>query len=298
MKDVHGGIMRIGRMRREDSSSGDRQVGFAIIPPLQVQTFTDIVRYRFVLENLVAKNLKALYRNMALGFFWSILNPLVMAVVLTAVQLKFFGQQAWWPSTFLCALIPYNFFAYCVSGCANSVIGNASLVTKVRFPRQILPIAVIVTNLVHFAIQSTLVVAALLWFPPPHDVVGWHFLWLPVIVALNLALAVGLGLLVAGANVVYRDVQYIVDSVMTVLFWLCPLVYDAGPVLANSPRWQFWLYFLNPLSGLLDSYRAVLFWGRAPDLGVLALATVVIALLGVAGVRSFWKHEHRFADLI
>lgn len=271
-----------------------------------MQTFTDIVRYRFVLENLVAKNLKTLYRNMALGFFWSILNPLVMAIVLTAVQLRFFGARHDWPSLFLCALIPYNFFAYCLSGAAYSVTGNASLVTKVRFPRQILPVSVIVTNLVHFAIQSSLVVASLLWFPKIADLetgatvawFGWQLLWLPVILVVNIGLVVGVGLLVAGANVVYRDVQYIVESVMTVMFWLCPLVYDGGAMLANGPRWQFWLYFANPLSGLLDSYRRVLFHGTAPDLGVLGLAAMVTALLGAWGVRSFWKHEHRFADLL
>ncbi len=271
-----------------------------------MQTFTDIVRYRFVLENLVAKNLKTLYRNMALGFFWSILNPLVMAVVLTAVQLRFFGAQRDWPSMFLCALIPYNFFAYCLSGAAYSVTGNASLVTKVRFPRQILPVSVIVTNLVHFGIQSTLVLAALVVFPKVVDPVagttadwfGWQLLWLPVVLVVNVGLVTGVGLLVAGANVVYRDVQYLVDSVMTVMFWLCPLVYDAGTLLAHGPRWQYWLYFANPLSGLLDSYRRVLYHGTAPDLGVLGLATLVATLFGVWGVRSFWKHEHRFADLL
>lgn len=273
-----------------------------------MKTFTDIVRHRFILENLVAKNLKALYRNMALGFFWSLLNPLVMAVVLTAVQLRFFGQKHDWPSLFLCALIPYNFFAYCLSGCAHSVVGNASLVTKVRFPRQILPVSVIVTNLVHFAIQSTLVVAAIVFFPPMHEapggglvptqILGWQLLWLPVIVLVNVGLVLGLGLLVAGANVVYRDVQYIVDSVMTVMFWLCPLVYDAGAVLGENATWGYWLYFSNPLSGLLDSYRRVLYHGTSPDLAALGLAAFVTVLFGIWGVRSFWKHEHRFADLI
>ncbi|HEX5053024.1 MAG TPA: ABC transporter permease [Planctomycetota bacterium] len=273
-----------------------------------MQTFTDIVRYRFVLENLVAKNLKALYRNMALGFFWSILNPLIMAVVLTAVQLKFFGARHDWPSMFLCALIPYNFFSYCLSGCAYSVTGNASLVTKVRFPRQILPVSVVLTNLVHFVIQSSLVVAALVFFGPVDPVthaeigvVGWQLLWLPVIVLLNIGLSLGLGLLVAGANVVYRDVQYTVESVMTVMFWLCPLVYDAGFELTKDGAAKgatYWLYFSNPLSALLDSYRRVLYHGTAPDLGVMALCVVITALLGVWGVRTFWKYEGRFADLL
>ncbi|MGE3173914.1 MAG: ABC transporter permease [Planctomycetota bacterium] len=263
-----------------------------------MQTFADIVRYRFVLENLVAKNLKSLYRNMALGFFWSVLNPLVMAAVLTLVQLRFLNGQRDWPSMFLVALIPYNFFAYCLSGCAAVVLNNASLVTKVRFPRQILPVSVVVTSLVHFAIQSTLVVAALVFFGPDRDIVGWQLLWLPAILAVNIGLCMGLGLLVAGANVVYRDVQYLVDSVLTVMFWMTPLIYDAGPMLENGPRWQYWAYFANPLSGLLDSYRRVLYHGEQPDPAVFAMAVVGTLLLGVWGVRSFWKHEAEFADLI
>ncbi len=261
-----------------------------------MQTFTDVVRHRFILENLVGKSLKALYRSMALGFFWSLLNPLVMATVITVVQLAWFRADWNWPSFFLVALIPYNFSAYCLSGCAASVLGNASLVTKVRFPRQILPIASILTNLVHFGIQSLLIVAAMIVFPPPGDVLGWQLLWLPIVLVVHLGLAVGLGLLVAGLNVIYRDVQYLVDSVLTVTFWICPLLYDAGPILQKAPAWIGWLYWSNPLSGILDSYRAVLFYGRAPDLGVLGLATVMTLVLGVIGVRSFWKHEHQFAD--
>ena len=266
-----------------------------------MQTFTDNVRYRFVLENLVAKNLKALYRNMALGFFWSILNPLVMAVVLTAVQAFMFpdGGGARRAGFLLVALIPYNFFAYCLSGCANSVLGNASLVTKVSFPRQILPVSVIVTNLVHFAIQSSLILLALLLFPPPGQWFGWQLLWLPVILVVHVGLAMGLGLLVAGLNVVYRDVQYIVESTMTVMFWICPLFYDPREKGSwAAPEWAFWLYYGNPLAGLIDSYRQVLYYGTPPDLGVLTLAIASVIAIGACGVRSFWKHEHRFADLL
>lgn len=271
-----------------------------------VQTFTDIVRYRFVLENLVAKNLKTLYRNMALGFFWSLLNPLVMAVVLTAVQVLMFGQKASIAVFLLVALIPYNFFAYCLSGCAGVVINNASLVTKVKFPRQVLPVSVIVTNLVHFAIQSLLVLAAIVLFPPDASLLGWQLAWLPFVLVVHVGLAVGLGLLVAGANVVYRDVQYIVDSAMTVMFWLCPLIYDPRRIdpstgqdtWAGAPEWAFWVYYANPLAAVIDSYRHVLYYGKPPDLAVLGLATLVTLSIGAVGVRSFWKHEPRFADLI
>jgi ABC-type polysaccharide/polyol phosphate export permease len=170
-------------------------------------------------------------------------------------------------------------------------------VTKVCFPRQILPVSVIVTNLVHFAIQSSLILLALLLFPPQAQWFGWQLLWLPVILVVHIGLAMGLGLLVAGLNVVYRDVQYIVESTMTVMFWICPLIYD--PVeRGRPPEWAFWLYYSNPLAGLIDSYRQVLYYGKPPHLGVLALAFALTLAIGACGVRSFWKHEHRFADLL
>lgn len=262
-----------------------------------MQTFTDIVRHRFILENLVAKNLKALYRNMALGFFWSILNPLVMVVVLTIVQLRFFGASSDYPSLLMVGLIPYNFFAYCLSGSASSIISNASLVKKVKFPRQILPVSVIVTSSVHFAIQALLIVATLILFRPPQPILGAQLLWLPIVLGLNLALVMGLALLVSALNVVYRDVQYIVDSALTVLFWMSPVVYDASN-LAAGPAWQYWAYFANPLAGILAAYRSVLYHGSSPDLVALGMAAAVTLVVGVFGVRSFWIHERNFADLI
>lgn len=275
-----------------------------------MQTFTDVIKHRFILENLVGKSLKTLYRSMALGFFWSLLNPLIMAAVVTFVQLWFFNGTWTWPTFFLVALIPYNFSAYCLSGCAASVLNNSNLVKKVRFPRQILPISVVITNLVHFGIQASLILLSLLVFGQatdadaanyghttmPGSVPGLNLLWLPVIVTVHIGLSVGLGLLVAGLNVIYRDVQYIVESVLTVAFWLCPLLYDAGPRLQQAPPWLYWLYFANPLSGILDSYRRVLYYGWAPDLSAFGLATVLSLLIGALGVRSFWKHEHAFAD--
>lgn len=263
-----------------------------------MQTFRDIVRYEFVLTTLVGKDLKASYRNMALGFLWSLLNPLVMIAVLSFVLVFFLNQPNDTPAMIVVALIPFTYIQYCVSGCSYSITGNASLVKKVSFPRQILPISVIVTHLVHFLIQSTLILPIFWLFPPEATILGWQLLWLPVVFALHLGLCVGAGLLVAGANVVYRDVQYIVESVLTVLYWLSPVLYDARATFETAPDWARHLYFANPVSGILDSYRAVLYRGVAPDMGILAMAAFGVVVIGYLGVRCFWIHEKRFADLI
>lgn len=263
-----------------------------------MQTFRDIVEYEFVLTTLVGKDLKASYRNMALGFLWSLLNPLVMIGVLSFVLVVFLKQPADTPAMVVVALIPFTYIQYCISGCSYSITGNSSLVKKVSFPRQILPISVIVTNLVHFLIQSTLIFPIFWLFPPEAGVLGWQLLWLFPIFVLHIGLCIGAGLLVAGANVVYRDVQYIVDSVLTVLYWLSPVLYDARVAFQNAPDWAFYLYYANPVSGILDSYRAVIYRGSAPDFVVLGMAAAGVLLIGYIGVRSFWIHEKRFGDLV
>lgn len=264
-----------------------------------MQTFRDTYRYRHVLFALTARSLKAQYRNMGLGFLWALLNPLVLVTVLSVVFTQFMHAGLDHPSKVVVGLIPFNFFSYCVNGSAGSIVGNAGLVRKVRFPRQILPYSIILTHLVHFAIQSTLIVLVLAVFPQGGPVLGWQLLWLPPIVVLHLGLCVGLGMLVAAWNVVFRDTRYVVQSLLTVLFWMSPVIYDPRTAaFAGDVGWIGRLYYLNPVAAVLDGYRAILFWGRAPDLWTTVLGTLVILALGVLGMRTFWRHERDFGDLL
>lgn len=263
-----------------------------------MQTFTDLFRYRFILSNLVSKNLKTLYRNMALGFFWSVLNPLVLVVVLTIVWVVFFRATIDFALSVLVTLIPYNLFVYCFSGCTTSIRDNASLVKKVAFPRQILPVSVVLTHVVQFPIQFSLVVLGLLILPSEPHFLSINLLWLPVVFGLEVGLCLGAGLLVSALYAKYRDVRYIVESILVVLFWICPIVYEASSRLASMPRWVWAVYFSNPLAGILEGYRAILVHGRAPDPKQLGLAALVTLAIGVVGVRTFWVHEREFADLI
>lgn len=263
-----------------------------------MQTFTDTIRYRFVLENLVSKNLKIMYRNQALGFVWAVVQPLVMMGVLTFVMVfafKFGGDAP--AARAIVGIVPFNFVSYCLSGCAMAVVGSAGLVKKVAFPRQLLPFSVIVTNLVHLAIQVPLVVIVL-WINTPKDAhFGLHLFWLPAIFVVQFGLVLGVGLLVAALNVTYRDVQYMIDSLMTVLFWLSPVMYEPREM-AAMPPWLSTVYWANPLAGIIDAYRAVLVRGTAPDATTLGAATAIALVVGAIGVRKFWVHERDFADLV
>jgi ABC-type polysaccharide/polyol phosphate export permease len=269
-----------------------------------VQTFTDLYRYRFVLSNLVSKNVKVMYRNMALGFLWSLLQPVVLVVTLSLVWHFFMGDDGSFAAKVVVVLIPYNFFAYCLGGCVISINGNVHLVKKIAFPRQILPISAILTHLIHFGVQSILIVLVLAIFPHGGQTLSLNLFWLLPIFIIQLGLVTGLGFLVAGLNVLYRDVQYIAESALLVLFWICPILYEAsgsaGGVtskLAESP-WLYHTYFLNPMSGILEAYRSVLYYGRSPDLTTLGMALIVTLIIGYFGMKSFWKHEKEFADLV
>jgi ABC-type polysaccharide/polyol phosphate export permease len=217
----------------------------------------------------------------------------------------------------LVALIPYNFFTYCLSGCAASIHGNVTLVKRIRFPRQILPISVILTHLIHFGIQSLLVVGAIAIFSPdPTAAFRASLLWLPAVLLVHVGLAVGVGLLVAALTVFYRDVQYVVESLLTILFWLSPILYLTDYRTLSAPRlnaageriaastleargeWLYYVYHLNPLSGILEAYRSVLYHGRSPDLYSFGVAAVMTVVIGYFGVKSFWKHERNFADMM
>lgn len=266
-----------------------------------LQTLRDTLRFRHVLFALTAKELKAQYRNMALGFLWAMLNPLVMIAVLTVAFVVFFGAGLDHPCRIVVALVPFNFLTYCLSGCTWSILGNATLVRKVAFPRQVLPLSVILTHFVHFGVQCLLVVATLAVFPTPGNPLSVNLLWLPVVLLVHVGLVVGLGLMVSALNVAYRDTQYIVESAITVLFWISPVVYDASATFAASGDGISWVersYFLNPVAGVLDSYRRILFHGTHPDWFALGAALLLTLAVGVVSLRVFWRYEREFAELV
>ena len=200
-----------------------------------------------------AKNLKVLYRNMALGFLWSVLNPLVMVAVLSLVFIGFMKADPSFPAMVFVGLVPFNFFSYCANSCTVSIVNNASLVKKVAFPRQIIPVSAIATHVIDFAAQAGLLALLLALFPTPGRILGWQLLWLGPVFAVHLGLCVGFGFLVAALNVRFRDVQYIVGSLLTVLFWASPILYEPWETLAQWPAAIRFAYTLNPTAGSVQA---------------------------------------------
>jgi len=247
--------------------------------------------YRFLLHNLIAKDFKVRYRNMSLGMFWSLLNPLVTMGVLTFVFTTFMVNRdiPHYPLFFLCGLIPYNFFALAWGTGTSSLSDNAHLIKRVAVPREIIPIATVLGNSLHLLIQVALLLVFALF--QGHGV-NRYWAWLPLIWSMEVVLLCGLSLISSAVNVYVRDTRYLVESFNAVLFWLVPIVYPSPPPAYSA------IFALNPVAALVMALREILMDGRPPAASLLTkLSAGSIAVLAV-GLWLFRRMKQGFYDYL
>lgn len=256
--------------------------------------FRELWEYRELLYFLVWRDVKVRYKQTVLGVSWIVLQPMLTVLIFTII----FGNIARLPSEGLpypvfayAALLPWNFFASAVSRCGASLVSNQSLVTKVYFPRLLIPLASVLTFLPDLAIS--LIIFLLLMFAFGL-VPGLALLSVPLLVLLLIATALGVGLWLAALNVRYRDVGYVIPFVVQIWMYVSPVVYGSSMV---PERWR-WLYSLNPMSGVINSFRWALLGHTesASNVTWLSMAVVLVAL--AAGMFFFWHVEDTFADVI
>ena len=223
--------------------------------PGPIRRIRDVWTYRELLGNLIRKELKVKYKNSALGFVWSLLNPLLYLVVFYVVFTFFIPASIqYFPIFMLSGLLPYNLFSAGLGGGTTSIVANAGLVGKVWFPREILPLASIGAALVHFALQLAVLATALVvfWYEP-----SWSYLVLipPALVTLLLLLA-ALSIALSAINVYARDTQHLLELVLLAWFWMTPIVYPFAQVHAKVGNWAL----LNPLTPIVISMQRAI-WG-------------------------------------
>jgi ABC-type polysaccharide/polyol phosphate export permease len=249
--------------------------------------------YLFVLENLVLKDFRIRYRNMSLGILWSLINPLVMMGVLTFIFGWVYGKNnpPAFPLILLCGLVPYNFFTASWLSGTQSVVANAALVKRVPLPREIVPVAAVLSNCLHLAIQVALLLGMTLFYGFGANP---FWLWLVPLWLLYIAFACGVSLLSSAVSVFIRDTQYVVESFNLVLFYLVPIFYSFNVI----PQKYAAIYRFNPVAALVLAMRNILIDHQPPPTTLIANMVIAAAVALGLGLLVFGKLKRRFYEYI
>jgi lipopolysaccharide transport system permease protein len=252
----------------------------------------DLWNYRELIRNLVVRDLKVRYKNSAFGFAWSLLNPLFMMVVLSVVFSLVFERASPvenFPAFLVAGLIPWNFTNMSLTRAVNSILDSSQLVRKVFFPREVIPISVVLANFVHFllAIPVLLVILMFLGVMPNPKII-----LLPPLILIHLELVLGIALFISCVNVFYRDMGVAMDLLLQGWFFATPIFYHHWilPIWLQKPA------MANPLAAIITAYRDVLIFSRLPDrnftLGALVSSTLIFAI----GYAVFTRYASVFAE--
>ena len=251
-------------------------------------------QYRELLYFLVWRDLKVRYKQTIIGAGWAVLQPLTTMIIFTAI----FGHFAKIPSDGLpysifayTALLPWNYFATALNRCIVSVVGDAHLISKVYFPRLILPISGTVSGIADFLISFILLLGMMVWYGIG---ITWWVVTLPLFLGFAFLTVLAIGLWLSALNVRYRDVGYTTSFLVQIWMFLSPVVYPVSMI----PEKYRLLYSLNPMAGVIEGFRWALLGKASPDFSVMAVSGVVVLLILAGGLIFFRYMERTFADLI
>ena len=249
--------------------------------------------YRELLYFLMWRDVKVRYKQTALGIAWAIIQPLVTMLIFT----MFFGRLAGVPSDNVpyplfayAGLLPWTFFANAVTNSGNSVVGSAHLITKIYFPRMIIPAAAIGAGLVDFGISFLILVPLMIYYGAS---ITWSVLMLPLLVFLTALLAMGVGMWLSALNVKYRDVRFALPFLIQLWMFVSPIIYPASFV----PVKVRWLLSLNPITGIIEGYRSSLFGLPFKWTSLVTSAAITLILL-IYSSYVFRRMEKSFADIV
>ena len=257
-----------------------------------------LVRYRGLIQSLVARELKARYRGSVLGFLWSFINPLLLLSIYTFVFTKVIPNRneiAQPYAVFMfCGILPWNWFASSLTEASNSLVAGGNLIKKVLFPAEILPLVSVLANMVHFFLGLLILLSFLVYYqhwPNPEGLI-----WFPVAVLVQLILTSALALFLAALTVHYRDVKDLLSSILMFWFFATPIIY---PWQDENVKIYRWVFQMNPFTHLAVSYQEILFFngpvGHAPWLLALGVGSIGLFL------ASYWFFDRlrdSFAEVV
>ena len=254
----------------------------------------DVWRYRELLFFLVWRDVKVRYKQTALGVLWVLLQPLLSMIVFSVLfggLLKVPSGETPYPLFAFAALLPWNYFAGSFTRASNSLIASSHLITKVYFPRLIIPMSGVLSGLVDFAVAFAVLVGLLLFYRVPLTPAA---ALLPALIALAMLTALGFGLWLSALNVRYRDVQYLVPYLVQIGMYLTPVVYGSNLI----PERFRWLLNLNPMTGVVEGFRWALLGTETAPGPMIAVSSVAALALLISGAYYFRRTERTFADVV
>lgn len=259
-----------------------------------IANISQLIQAKDLLWSWVLRIIRARYQQSVLGWLWAIIQPAATVVVFTVIFTYFVPIDTGeipYPIFSYVAVIPWTFLAASLSDMTTSIVGNMNLVTKIYFPREALTVAALLSRLMDLGISVALLVILILIYQVPIFPLGWLFL--PLILLIQIALILGCGLLAAAMNVFYRDVGSILPLGIQLWFYASPIIYPVTMV----PEQLRPFYFLNPMAGILEAYRAVLLYQTMPG-NYLLYSGVISLVVFLIGYWFFKRVEYLFADII
>jgi lipopolysaccharide transport system permease protein len=256
----------------------------------------ELWEYRELLYFLAWRDLKVRYKQTTLGIVWVILQPLLMTLVFTIAFGRFGGVPAEtrdtpYPVFAFCGLLPWQFFAYVLNNSGNSLVASERLITKIYFPRLVIPMAGVLSGLVDFVITFVILLVLMVTYGILPNETIWLF---PAFFALAVACAVGMGLWLAALNIEYRDVRHTIPFLIQLWFFVSPVAY---PLRVVPEQWR-WLYGLNPMVGVIEGFRWTLL-GQGDDVGLRFVFPMLVGVIVlISGLYYFRRMEKDFADLV
>jgi len=256
-----------------------------------LESFT---KYRELLSELTMREIKQRYKQSVLGYAWVILNPffqmLVMAFVFSFIM-RIPNLGVPYPIFLYAGLLPWTLFANSLGSASNALVGNAGLITKIYFPREIFVISTIIAKIVDFLLALSIFVAFMFYY---HLSVNWNILWVIPIFAIQQLFTYGISLFLAAANLFYRDIQYLLGLVILIWMYLTPVIYPTE----LFPDKYRWIFQLNPMAVIINAYRQVVLGGGMPNIQSLGIALILSLIILVGSYKFFKKLEGIFADII
>lgn len=254
----------------------------------------ELFRYRELLAAWAIRDIRVRYKQTMLGAAWAILQPLSLMVVFSVVFTLFVRvptEGIPYPIFSYTALLPWTFFANAISFGVPTLVGNMNLVTKIYFPREILPLAAVAASFVDFCIAAIVFIGMMIYYQIP---LGWPLLLTPIVMLVQILLTVAVVLYAAAVNVFYRDVRFIIPLVVQLWMYASPIIYPLNLV---PERFRV-LYMLNPMAGIIEAYRALVLRSTLPDGGALGSAAAISIVSCLLAYRWFKRKEREFADII